>query len=925
MLMTSVLAALVAFPQGRSSVAGDEPARIVWLATRAVEGDSAAAVSARWAARLKRDPADRAAELGLATLARLTYQYDDAERRYARLLPPAGRPPDGYAAYARLGHGTGLRTRGLVAAAEPWLAQAVDDARAAGDSAAETEAIIGQAATRLRTRGMAAAESLLTRASRTAPPDDARLQALLHCTRAGLLVSAARPEAARDAVAGAELARRAGEPRIHAACRHAAAQDLLRRGDVTGARQVWLEVQAELRQARDRASLAAALQWRGYASTTVGAYGEALEDYRAAVAEAAASGNQSAGAFALSGLARISFQSGDAASGMRYAARAKALFEAQGDRIGALSTLSLEAELARIAGRPSEATARYRDALAMAQRDGRGDWVVPLLTALVDLALAAGDWNPATRLIDSAAAAARVRGMPGWERGLSRQRGLVALSRNDLDAAADAFRANASGSGTPFRNYQARVGLAEVYARQGDAAKAERELAAATDTLELWRASLSDRELRLYVFQIQEHWVDPDLGIATVLARVAAGGRVAEAFHLAERRRARELLDRLVQAHALRGVQEDSAGPAGPASTVPAMHDVAAALPDDRTALLEYVTGRGGEPTLVFVITRSGGAAYVLPPIDSLSDAVGRFSALVEAGEPPAALSRGLGRALLDPVLAALPGTVDRLVIVPDDVLHRLPFDALVAGDGRAVVDRFTTSVVPSATIAVQLWKRAPIPGDASLLAFADPVFPSPGPGADEDALDLPRLPATRAEAEAAARHAARAEVRVRDRASEAFLKSAPLSGYGVVHFATHAVVDERSIARTVLALAAGDGEDGMVGPGDLAALRLNAHLVILSACRTAGGVVVRGEGIQGLTGPLLQAGARSILATQWRVPDRATGRFISGFYDKLATGLPVSDALRQTKLDARRRSAPASEWAAFVLVGDPMVRVFGN
>src|SRR4029079_17985556 len=103
--------------------------------------------------------------------------------------------------------------------------------------------------------------------------------------------------------------------------------------------------------------------------------------------------------------------------------------------------------------------------------------------------------------------------------------------------------------------------------------------------------------------------------------------------------------------------------------------------------------------------------------------------------------------------------------------------------------------------------------------------------------------------------------VRLGADASAAFLKHAELRGYRVLHFATHALVDERSAARTALALAPGEGEDGFVGPAELASLGLGADLVILSACRTAGGAVIEGEGIQGLTAPLLEGGARAVVA----------------------------------------------------------------
>jgi hypothetical protein len=86
--------------------------------------------------------------------------------------------------------------------------------------------------------------------------------------------------------------------------------------------------------------------------------------------------------------------------------------------------------------------------------------------------------------------------------------------------------------------------------------------------------------------------------------------------------------------------------------------------------------------------------------------------------------------------------------------------------------------------------------------------------------------------------------------------------------------------------------------------------------------VVVEGEGVQGLTAPLIQAGAGSVVASQWRIGDRSTIVLVRAFYEALALGLPVGDALRAAKLAALRRGTPAREWAAFTTVGDPLVRV---
>jgi CHAT domain-containing protein len=355
---------------------------------------------------------------------------------------------------------------------------------------------------------------------------------------------------------------------------------------------------------------------------------------------------------------------------------------------------------------------------------------------------------------------------------------------------------------------------------------------------------------------------------------------------------------------------------------------IAALIPDDRTAILEYVTGASGAPTTLFVLTRPGPGgtavrAHVLASADSLVGPLARVLARTRTEEDVAPLARRLGGMLLDSALAGLNGRVTRLIIVPDGPLHRVPWDLLRLPDGRDVVERYSVSVTPSAAILAALW-RHPRAGHVSghpvrLLAFGDPAYGKLASGPPEE---LPRLEGSGREARLVARYSPEADVRLRKKASAAYLEHAPLEPYRILHFATHALVDERSAARTVLALAPDSSDDGQVGPGDLAALRLDADLVVLSGCRTAGGVLVEGEGVQGLTAPLIQAGARSVVASQWRIADRGTVPFIQAFYEALARSLPVGDALRQAKLDALRRGVPPREWAAFTTVGDPLVTV---
>ena len=480
--------------------------------------------------------------------------------------------------------------------------------------------------------------------------------------------------------------------------------------------------------------------------------------------------------------------------------------------------------------------------------------------------------------------------------------------------------------------YTVRARLAQAYAAGGDLDRAERELTDAGDDLERWRAGLVATELRRYAFAattLGEY--DPQGPAASVIAALAHGGRAEAAFTLAERRRARTLADRLTQADAL---SETNAALAAHRDRPAGAADIAAAMPDEHTALLEYVAGSEGAPTTLFVVTRAGITARLLPPADSLARPIERFAALLESGQPADALARSLGRSVLGPGGRRLAGG--------DHPAHHRPgWSAAPRGLRRAPAAERHASRWNAGRSGSRRRPQSPRcfggpptrPGPRGCSRWAILPFRRSGPaprrreadlfrGAFDAAGGLPRLAASGDEARDVARFAPESEVRLRSDASEAWLKRTRIDGFRVIHLATHALVDEGSLARTALALAPGAGEDGFLSPADLSALKLRADLVVLSACRTAGGVMVSGEGLQGLTSPLLEAGARAVIATQWRISDRNTVRLVHDLYDALARGAPLADALRSAKLAAVRRGAPPSEWAGFTVVGDPLVRI---
>ena len=673
-------------------------------------------------------------------------------------------------------------------------------------------------------------------------------------------------------------------------------------------------------------------QWRGWYESSIGRYQLGRQLLMEAITAAEASGNGSALAWASGQLAWLSLRMGDVVAALEHGSRAERLFDSQGDVWGAATTRLALGEMARKAGVPDEARRAWGDALTFYERERYGLAIQQVHESLAQLALDEGRLDEAQREMDLARVTAIEYETGGWEVSLAGGYLELALQRGELNEAVRILEPVVVLPQQPVRRYGTLIRVAEVQARRGLLDSAQVTLAAAVDGLETWRSSLEDDQLRLHAFDLDE----AEGGSASVIAELAAQGRASAALAFAEHQRSRVLLDRMLQAVPT-GLTDDRVDDERTSEQLELGRPLTAenlqrAIPDERTALLEYVTGPRGDPTTLFVVSRDGVSAYVLPSIESLRDQIDRMSRLIETGSEASWLAAELGETLLGPALAELPEVIDRLVIIPDGALHRLPFDALAPG-GTLVLDRFATTLAPSGTVAAQLWDRPRRPaGVSSVLALGDPTFDAPlSSGSGESdvfraAFDvtggLERLVGSGREARRVADFARQSELRLRGEASEAFLKTRDLRPFSVVHLATHALVHDQSVTRATLALSPGDGEDGFLSPGELAALDLDADLVVLSACRTAGGVLVRGEGVQGLTAPLLQAGARSVAATRWPIGDRSTVRLVEDFYQRLAEGTPAGDALREAKLAARARGAPASEWAAFTLVGDGSVRV---
>lgn len=366
-----------------------------------------------------------------------------------------------------------------------------------------------------------------------------------------------------------------------------------------------------------------------------------------------------------------------------------------------------------------------------------------------------------------------------------------------------------------------------------------------------------------------------------------------------------------------------------------------ALAPDE--ALLSYLIGpskdmRGdfaGGAWLV-VVTRSGARAISLDEVEAERAAL-RARAKLLAGlvarrdgrEGPVAVS--LYRTLLAPALdgnGVLDPAIRKLILVPDDALHLLPFGVLRAGEeGPPLATRFALETVPSATLWLRWRQERPVLGRQPALVLADPTLPGSGGRAaasDRAAsfasdFGLGPLPFARREGRVAAeRLGAGSELYVGAGASEARLKARLARPFGLLHLAAHAVVDEAAPERSgILLTPGGPAADGILQVREIVGLPLAGKVVVLSACRSGGGSVLRGEGVMGLARAFFQAGAHTVVASLWPLRDEAGAALFAAFYARLGEGLSVAEALRRAQGERVAAGAPAFDWAGVVVLGD--------
>ena len=382
------------------------------------------------------------------------------------------------------------------------------------------------------------------------------------------------------------------------------------------------------------------------------------------------------------------------------------------------------------------------------------------------------------------------------------------------------------------------------------------------------------------------------------------------------------------------------------------VNQIQTSILNDETALVEYFLGE--KLSYVFVITSNRFDVFPLPRRDEIRKSQRAYlKVLSERPEDEFVGDRAAER-IFNELLPFYEKTnldsIEKLIIVPDGILYHLPFETLILPEKKNrvrkefLIERFGVSYAFSSSSLYYLsTKPKNYVHSRRLLAIGDPNY-SLGSNQENGSAEVnikalteayksagfsfAPLPYTRKEIKKISGifPKSQADVFLSNEATEEIYKALPLKEYQIIHFACHSFLDEKIPFQSalILSLYDQDSEDGFLQVREILNHQITADLVVLSACQTAKGKLLRGEGVLGLPRIFFYSGARAVLLTLWKIGDKSTSTFMEYFYDSVREGTDLAHSLKNAKI--RMLSSKYSHpfyWAGFVLSGDSTSRIF--
>jgi CHAT domain-containing protein/uncharacterized protein HemY len=279
-----------------------------------------------------------------------------------------------------------------------------------------------------------------------------------------------------------------------------------------------------------------------------------------------------------------------------------------------------------------------------------------------------------------------------------------------------------------------------------------------------------------------------------------------------------------------------------------------------------------------------------------------------------------LHQLLIDPIETLLPKDPNaRVIFIPQGSLFQVPFGALQDANGTYLIEKHTILTAPSIQVLdltrQQRQKLAQKPVNSSrALVLGNPTMPSVSLSLGEPKQRLSPLPGAEAEARAIAPLLNTQAITGAQGTKAAIIQKMPQAS--IIHLATHGLLDDVRGLGSAIALAPSGSDDGLLTAEEIFDMKLQANLVVLSACNTGFGRIT-GDGVIGLSRALISAGVPSVIVSLWAVPDAPTSELMQSFYQNLQNNPDKAQALRQAMLATMKTHPGPRNWAAFTLIGE--------
>jgi CHAT domain-containing protein len=283
---------------------------------------------------------------------------------------------------------------------------------------------------------------------------------------------------------------------------------------------------------------------------------------------------------------------------------------------------------------------------------------------------------------------------------------------------------------------------------------------------------------------------------------------------------------------------------------------------------------------------------------------------------------RQLHQLLIEPIADLLPkNETDRVIFMPQGELFLVPFPALLNAQNQPLITQHTILTAPSIQTLDLTHKTALShpKGNRPALVVGNPTMPAVSTVIGDPPKTLSPLPGSETEAIAIAQQLNTQAITGTNARKDVVMQK--MQNAGIIHLATHGLLDSfKGDTPGAIALAPNgnrDRNDGLLTSGEIFDLKLNADLVVLSACDTGRGDIT-GDGVIGLSRSLFVAGVPSVIVSLWKVPDEPTALLMAEFYKNWKDRkLDKAQALRQAMLTTRKKNPNPRDWAAFTLIGE--------